>query len=74
MYLLTEELGHGHDKPLHPGAILREKCLALLGYITTECDRTLEVGRQALSALVNQRACRFHRNGLPVVETLRLDA
>ena len=42
--------------PVHPGAILREDCLAPLGLSVTEGARRLGVGRQALSALVNERA------------------
>ena len=42
--------------PVHPGAILREDCLAPLGLSVTEGAKRLGVGRQALSALVNQRA------------------
>jgi|TARA_B100000315_G_scaffold224899_1_gene230753 addiction module HigA family antidote len=42
--------------PVHPGAIVREDCLKPLGLSVTEGAKHLGVGRQALSALVNERA------------------
>ena len=42
--------------PEHPGAIVREDCLAELGLSVTEAARRLGVGRQALSNLVNEKA------------------
>ena len=43
-------------KPVHPGAIVREECLKPLGLSVTEGARRLEVGRQTLSNLVNEKA------------------
>ena len=42
--------------PVHPGAIVRGDCLKPLGLSVTEGAKHLGVGRQALSALVNERA------------------
>ena len=42
--------------PVHPGAIVREDCLAPLGMSVTEAAKRLGVGRQALSKLVNEKA------------------
>lgn len=42
--------------PVHPGAIVREDCLAPLGLTVTEAARRLGVGRQTLSNLVNEKA------------------
>ncbi len=42
--------------PVHPGAIVREECLAPLGLTVTDAARRLGVGRQALSNLVNEKA------------------
>ncbi len=42
--------------PVHPGAIVREDCLASLGLTVTEAARRLGVGRQTLSNLVNEKA------------------
>ena len=42
--------------PVHPGAIVREDCLAELGMSVTEAAKHLGVGRPALSALVNEKA------------------
>ena len=42
--------------PVHPGAIVGEECLKPLGLTVTEGAKRLGVGRQALSALVNQRS------------------
>ena len=41
--------------PVHPGAIVREDCLAEFGMTVTAAARHLGVGRPALSALVNER-------------------
>ena len=43
-------------KPVHPGAIVREDCLAALGLSVTQAARHLGVGRQALSNLVNEKS------------------
>ena len=59
--------------PEHPGAIVREDCLKFLNLSVTECAKKLGVGRQTLSNLVNEKVARFHRNGLPAVEGVRLD-
>ena len=42
--------------PVHPGAIVREDCLAPLGLSVTEGARRLGIGRQTLSNLVNEKA------------------
>ena len=42
--------------PVHPGAIVREDCLAELGMTGTEAARRLGVGRPALSSLINEKA------------------
>ena len=42
--------------PVHPGAIVREDCLKALGLSVTEGARSLGVGRQTLSNLVNEKA------------------
>lgn len=42
--------------PVHPGAIVREDCLAALGLSCSEATRRLGVGRQALSNLVNEKS------------------
>ena len=42
--------------PVHPGAIVREDCLKLLGLSVSESARRLGVGRQTLSNLVNEKA------------------
>ena len=42
--------------PVHPGRIVREDCLRELGLSVTEAAKHLQVGRSALSALVNERA------------------
>lgn len=44
------------QNPVHPGAIIREDCLAALGLSVTEAARRLGVGRQALSNLVNEKS------------------
>ena len=46
----------GMKNPVHPGAIVREDCLAELGLSVTEAARRLGIGRQALSNLVNEKA------------------
>ncbi len=43
-------------KPIHPGSIVREECLAPLGLTVTEGARVLGVSRKALSDVVNERA------------------
>ena len=43
-------------RPVHPGSIVREECLKPLGLSVTEGARRLEVGRQTLSNLVNEKA------------------
>lgn len=43
-------------KPVHPGSIVREDCLAPLGLTVTEGARVLGVSRKALSDVVNERA------------------
>jgi antitoxin HigA-1 len=42
--------------PVHPGAIIREDCLKPLGLSVTKGARSLGVGRQTLSNLVNEKA------------------
>ena len=42
--------------PVHPGAIVREDCLAELGMTVTAAAWHLGVGRPALSALINEKA------------------
>ncbi len=42
--------------PAHPGAIVREDCLAAVGLSVTDAAEKLGVGRQALSNLVNERS------------------
>ena len=42
--------------PVHPGAIVREDCLAPLGLSVTEGAKRLGIGRQTLSNLVNEKA------------------
>ena len=42
--------------PVHPGAIVREDCLKPLGLTVTEGAKSLGVGRQTLSNLVNEKA------------------
>ena len=42
--------------PVHPGRILREDCLEPLGLTITEVAKGLGVSRNALSAVVNERA------------------
>ena len=44
------------QSPVHPGAIVREDCLAELELSVTEAARRLGVGRQALSNLVNEKS------------------
>ena len=44
------------NNPVHPGAIVREDCLLLLGLSVTEGAKRLGVGRQTLSNLVNEKA------------------
>jgi addiction module HigA family antidote len=44
-----------HNPP-HPGGILRRQCLEPLGLSVTEAAKGLQVTRQALSDLVNERA------------------
>ncbi|ORE90113.1 HigA family addiction module antidote protein [Stappia sp. 22II-S9-Z10] len=44
-----------HD-PIHPGAIVREECLAAVGLNVTEGAKVLGVTRQALNNLVNEKA------------------
>ena len=44
------------QNPVHPGAIVREDCLAELGMTVTEAARHLGVGRPALSSLINEKA------------------
>ncbi len=43
-------------KPVHPGAVVREDCLAPLDLSVTEAAKRLGVGRQALSSLVNEKS------------------
>jgi addiction module HigA family antidote len=42
--------------PPHPGRMVREECLEPLGLSVTEAARVLEVSRQALKNLVNEKA------------------
>ena len=42
--------------PVHPGAIVREDCLAPLHLSVTEAAKKLGVGRQTLSNLINEKA------------------
>ena len=42
--------------PVHPGAVVREECLAPPGLSVTRAAKHLGVGRQALSNLVNEKA------------------
>ena len=42
--------------PVHPGAIVREDCLEPFGLSVTAGAKSLGVGRQALSNLVNEKA------------------
>jgi len=44
------------QNPVHPGAIVREDCLAELELSVSEAARRLGVGRQALSNLVNEKS------------------
>ena len=44
------------QNPVHPGAIVREDCLASLGLSVTEAAQRLGVGRQALSSIVNEKS------------------
>ena len=46
----------GMQHPVHPGAMVREDCLAALNLSVTEAAKRLGVGRQALSNLVNEKA------------------
>ena len=41
--------------PVHPGVIVREDCLKPLDLSVTECAKKLDVGRQTLSNLVNEK-------------------
>lgn len=43
-------------EPVHPGAILRQDVLPALGLTVTEAARQLGVSRQALHAILGQRA------------------
>lgn len=42
--------------PVHPGIFLAEELISPLGLSVTEAARVLDVGRPALSALLNGRA------------------
>jgi len=42
--------------PVHPGRILKQDCLEPLGLTVTEAAKGLGVSRNALSAIVNQKA------------------
>ncbi len=42
--------------PVHPGQILKEDCLEPLGLSVTEVAKGLGVSRNAISAIVNERA------------------
>ena len=42
--------------PPHPGRIVRQECIELLGLTVTEAARALGVTRQALNNLVNLKA------------------
>ena len=42
--------------PIHPGVIVREDCLKPLGLTVTEAAKRLDVGRPALSSLINGKA------------------
>ena len=42
--------------PPHPGRIVRQECLEALGLGVTEAAKALDVTRQALSNLVNEKA------------------
>ena len=44
------------QQPVHPGAIVREDCLAALNLSVTEAAKRLGIGRQALSNVVNEKA------------------
>jgi antitoxin HigA-1 len=44
-----------HNPP-HPGEILRELCLKLLGLTVTEAAKALGVSRKTLSGILNGRA------------------
>ena len=44
-----------HNPP-HPGEVLRELCIQLLGLTVTETAKSLGVSRKTLSALLNGRA------------------
>lgn len=41
---------------MHPGELLKDQCLAPLGLTVTEAARGLGVSRNALSAIINERA------------------
>ena len=43
-------------RPVHPGRILKQDCLEPLSLSVTEAAKGLGVSRNALSAIVNQRA------------------
>ena len=43
-----------HNPP-HPGSIIRDQCLAPLGLTITRAAQELDITRQSLSALVNER-------------------
>ncbi len=44
------------QNPVHPGAIVRDECLAPLRLSVTEGAKGLGIGRQTLSNLVNEKA------------------
>jgi len=46
----------GGQEPTHPGAILREDVLPALRVTQAEFARALGISRQALSAILNERA------------------
>ncbi|MXY62861.1 MAG: HigA family addiction module antidote protein [Synechococcus sp. SB0665_bin_28] len=45
----------GLHNPPHPGGIIRDQCLAPLGLTITRAAQELDITRQSLSALVNER-------------------
>ena len=44
------------QNPPHPGGIVRRQCLEPLGLSVTEAAKGLDITRQALSDLVNEKA------------------
>jgi len=42
--------------PPHPGRIVRQECIEALGLSVTEAAKVLDVTRQALNNLVNEKA------------------